>query len=410
MNFIESIWLALDSIRVNKLRAGLTLLSISIGVFAIIGAGALVESINNTVNVELEKHGRNSFFISKMPNMVLSGKGWRKYMKRKNITWRQAEQFKKRLTLGQMVSLASFDQGATIEYGARKTNPTIYIYGADQNFIYTQNSTMDLGRPLIEADINYSKRVCMIGADVVKQLFPNENPIGKKIKVKGYNFQVIGTLASKGAMMGQSQDGMVVLPITQFLTYFSNQWNQSLWISIRSTSMETLEESMDEAIGVLRGIRNVKPWEENDFEVATSESISEQFSSITKYLTYFGFISGAIALIAAGVGIMNIMLVSVKERTREIGIRKAIGAKSSWVLWQFIVETVTLCQVGGFIGILLGVGAASLFGGLLGLSLKLPLLWILFSMAICTALGLISGAYPAWKAAKLDPIEALRYE
>jgi len=160
----------------------------------------------------------------------------------------------------------------------------------------------------------------------------------------------------------------------------------------------------------MRLVRNLKPWEENDFEIETNESIKEQFSGLTKYLQWFGFISGGIALIAAGVGIMNIMLVSVKERTREIGVRKAVGAKRRWIMYQFIIEAITLCQVGGAIGIVVGVIAGGAFGLLIGGTFSIPVGWVVFSVIICTMLGVIFGAYPAWKAAKLDPIEALRYE
>ncbi len=211
-------------------------------------------------------------------------------------------------------------------------------------------------------------------------------------------------------MFGQSQDNMVLIPITHLLNYFASFWESSVQIVLRARSRDVFTQAIDEAIGVMRLVRNLKPWEENDFEIETNESIKEQFSGLTKYLQWFGFISGGIALIAAGVGIMNIMLVSVKERTREIGVRKAVGAKRRWIMYQFIIEAITLCQVGGAIGIVVGVIAGGAFGLLIGGTFSIPVGWVVFSVIICTMLGVIFGAYPAWKAAKLDPIEALRYE
>jgi len=236
------------------------------------------------------------------------------------------------------------------------------------------------------------------------------NPIGKRITIKNQNYEVIGMLESKGATLGRSQDNVIYIPISGFLKYYSSEWNESVTITIKAIGKGNRDATIDEAIGSLRVIRNLKPWEENDFEMDTNETITEQFSSFIGFLTYFGFFSGAIALIAAGVGIMNIMLVSVKERTREIGIRKAIGAKRKWILMQFIVETITLCQIGGLAGIIMGVGGGWALGSMAHMTIVFPVNWLIGAVVLCTVLGLLSGAYPAWKAAKLDPIEALRYE
>ena len=266
------------------------------------------------------------------------------------------------------------------------------------------------GRPITYEDVEYNSSVAVIGNDLVVKLFPKINPIGKKIKVKSQFYEVVGVLESKGAMLGTSQDNQVLITIPKYLQYYASEWEESLTLTIRSLDKSKVSNNMDEAIGAMRIARNLKPWEENSFEVETNESITEQFSGFTKYLSYFGAFCGAIALIAAGIGIMNIMLVSVKERTREIGIRKAIGARRSWILTQFIIETITLCQIGGIIGVGAGVGAGWILGKLIKIDIALPWSWIIFSLVICTLLGLLFGAYPAWKASKLDPIDALRYE
>ncbi len=410
MNIFESIMLAFDSIRVNKLRAILTLLSISIGVFAIMGAGTLVRSIDSTISGEMEELGENTFSIYKMPKLQLGHEAWHKYQKRKPITFSQARDFKRKMDPDCQVSYYTGGVGFQAKYGNNETDPDVMLLGCDENFLYTNYYKMSDGRPFMENDVNFCKNVCIIGNDVIVKAFPNINPIGKILKVKNQKYEVIGTLEVKGAMLGRSQDNVILIPATQYLKYFSSEQDETLTLNIKAPSKEELTSSLDEATGIMRTIRNCKPWEENSFEIETNEAIAEQFSNLTDYLTYFGFFSGAIALIAAGVGIMNIMLVSVKERTREIGIRKAIGAKRSWILTQFIVEAITLCQVGGMIGVLMGFAASSLFGKLISIKMSVPFDWVIVSLAICTFLGLVFGAYPAWKAAKLDPIEALRYE
>jgi putative ABC transport system permease protein len=409
MNFLESIYIAFDSVKSNKIRASLTLLSISIGVFAIIGAGTLVSSINNAVVNEMAGLGETTFSISRMPAIV-NGPEWHKYAKRKTITYSQFNSLKKKITNAEYVSSQTEDNGKTVKSGALSTDPDVSLVGSDENYLLTASNNIKTGREINAEDVTYNRNVAVIGNDLVVKLFPNTTALGKKITIENQSFEIIGVLESKGAVMGQSQDNLVVIPISQYLKYYSSEWTESLTITIRAKNKEVLNRAIDDAIAEFRVIRNLKPWIENDFEITTNESISEQFSSFTKYLSYFGFACGLMSLIAAGVGIMNIMLVSVKERTREIGIRKAIGAKNRSILMQFIVETITLCQIGGFMGIVAGIGGAWLLSLQLNLQLIFPTVWVIVAILVCTLLGLVSGLYPAWKAAKLDPIESLRYE
>lgn len=409
MNILESIYLALDSVRANKLRVTLTLLSISIGVFAIIAAGSLATSINSAITVELESLGENSFLIYKMPHINF-GKDFRKYRKRKPITYTQYKDLKDDMLLASLVSCQSASSGFVIEAGNYETDPDVSLIGSDENFFILNNVNVIDGRPFTAEDVTFNHNVAVIGNDIVVKLFPGSSPIGKKINIKNQQFTVIGTLEEKGALIGQSQDNRIIIPITQFLKYYASQWEESLTIIVKSHNNETLVPAIDEAIGILRSARNIKPWEENSFELDTNESITQQFASLTGFLFLFGPLSGIIALFAAGIGIMNIMLVSVKERTKEIGIRKAVGAKRIWIVIQFLVETITLCQLGGLIGMLMGLIAGAGLGSLLGVSLVIPVFYIVGSIIICTLIGIIFGSYPAWKAAKLDPIDALRYE
>ncbi len=401
---------AFDSVRSNKLRASLTLLSISIGVFAIISAGALVSSLDSTVSISLADLGENSFAISRMPKIQTSGHEWRKYRKRKPITYSQYKEFKESLDPSNIVSSYSVSSGFTVSSDYYETDPDVALIGTDENYFLINNRTVSKGRDFTTADIEQKKPVAIIGNDIVVKAFPNTSPIGKRIKIGNHHFEVIGLLEKQGAVLGQSQDNQVIIPLTQFLKYYAYRWEESLQLSVKTPTKEALLPAVDEAIGIMRLIRKVKPWQDNNFELETNESLSEQFSGLTVYVFYFGLLCGSIALIAAGVGIMNIMLVSVNERTREIGIRKAVGAKRSWILMQFIIETVTLCQIGGVIGIGFGLISSSLLSSWAGFDISLPIDWILISIGICTFLGLVFGAYPSWKAAKLDPIEALRYE
>jgi putative ABC transport system permease protein len=409
MNISESITQAFDSIRTNKLRSSLTLLSIAIGVFALITAGTIITSFEKAVLKQLEDIGETTFWIQREP-AIQTGGTWYKYRKRKPITYREYKELKKMTYSTNIISAHSFTSGMTVTAGNLSTDPDVFLVGAENNFFITNAIDVDYGRILTEEDIDFNRNVAIIGNDVLVKIFPNANPIGKEITIKNQKFTVVGVMKTRGAMLGQSKDNRVIIPITNFLKYFASPWEESLIISVKALNRELLETTIDEVIGNLRVIRNVKPWEENTFEIETNETISQQFGSFVNFLSIFGFISGGFALIAAGVGIMNIMLVAVKERTREIGIRKAIGAKRRWILWQFILEAITLCQVGGLLGIIFGTLGGYLLGNAIKLTMYFPISWIVLSVVVCTILGITFGAYPAYRAANLDPIEALRYE
>lgn len=410
MNILESIGQALDSVRTNKLRSSLTLLSIAIGVFAIIGTGGLVSSIDNAIIGELEKAGETTFMVKRLPAIQMGGGDWRKYRNRKPITYSQFKKLKRRLDNVKFVTAFSATAGVTVKSGNYETDPNITLFGGDDNFLETININISKGRNISNEDVEYNKNVAVIGNDVLIKVFPNINPIGKKVKIKNTKFTVVGVMETKGAIMGRSQDDRILVPLPIFLKYYADWWEEDLTISIKAFDKVSMLDAFDETIGQMRIIRNVKPWEENSFEIETNESIGEQFAGLTGFLDIFGNIVGFFSLVAAGVGIMNIMLVSVKERTREIGVRKAVGAKRNWILWQFIIESITLCILGGIFGIVLGLSVSAYFGTAMGLEISIPIVKIIFSIVVCSLTGVVFGAYPAWKASKLDPIEALRYE
>jgi putative ABC transport system permease protein len=291
-----------------------------------------------------------------------------------------------------------------------ESNPNVVLCGVDANYFLTSNVDVDKGRAFIPSDIEFNKNFAVIGNDLLEKVFPKTNPIGKQIQVNNRPFTVIGTLKKKGSMFGQSQDNIVLLPITYYINYYSSEWDQDVNMFVKAPNRFELTSIIDETIGHMRVIRNLKPWEENDFEIETNESITEQFAGFTGFLSYFGFFSGLIALIAAGVGITNIMLITVKERTREIGIRKAVGAKKSWIVIHFISETIVLTLIGGIIGIIMGVVVGGLLGVMIGLSFTVSVKWVLLGLLISILLGLVSGVFPAYRAASLDPVDSLRYE
>ena len=413
MLLFSNISLAFEAVVKNKLRTFLTLLSVAIGVFAITGVGALVESIDTTMSAELDALGETVYYVNRIPMIQVGVEtmGWRTYSARKNLNIRQYEEAKKHSTLP--VDICVWNQANMVEVKLKeeKTDKDVIMIASDASFLPMFNYHPEFGRSFTDLEIKTGAKVAVIGNDIAMRLSPNASILGKEIRIDGHKFTVIGIPKVKGSMMGQSQDKYVVVPIIWFLRYYAKEgMNENLSFGFKAPSMAMLNKSKDETIGILRSIRNCKPWEINNFEIEDNKALSEQLSSITQYLSFFGAACGAAALLAAGVGIMNIMLVSVKERTREIGIRKAVGAKSTSILTQFLVEAVTLCLLGAVIGIIIGVVFGFLLGGLMGINLGMPYSWIVFSIVTCTILGIVSGAYPAWKAAKLDPIESLRYE
>lgn len=401
--------MAFDAVRANKLRSGLTLLSIAIGIFAIIGAGTAVTSLNNSVNGELASLGQNTFQIRRRPSIIMSNREWQKYRSRKPIDFAMARDFKRQMESAEAISINDSENNLIVKANNLSTDPTVNVEGIDEGYFVCNNVTIDEGREFTAEDISLNRNVIIIGRDVAERLFPFGSPLGQQVTVKGHRFTVIGLQKKRGSILGDSLDDLVYVPISIYQKYFAEF--VSLTIYVKSANKEALGFTTDEAIGVMRTLRNVKPGDENNFEIETNESLATSFAGFTSYLTMFGFASGAIALIAAGVGIMNIMLVSVKERTREIGVRKAIGAKRWNIMSQFVIEAITLCQIGGVFGIILGLIGGFALGSALGFSsASVPTEWVIGSVVICTLLGILFGSYPAWKAASLDPIEALRYE
>lgn len=412
MRAVEYIASAFDTFRSQPVRTALTLVSIAIGIVAIVGAGGAASALERSLMDEITASGAYTLVVQRTPSIITSGEEWRRYMRRRPITFAQASQYQRLIEQsGAEAMLFSSAPAMTIRFENQHTDPDVTLVGSDEQFFPLRNYRIGIGRALVGDDILHGRMVAVIGNDVRQDLFPaGTDPVGKEIQIRNQRFTVVGVMEPKGGIFGQSQDNMVIVPISAFVRHFADEWNYSIAIFVRARSQAHLEHVFDESIGILRSIRNVRPGEENDFEIELLASIADRLGSFLRFVGLFGAFCGAIALVAAGVGIMNIMLISVKERTREIGVRKAIGATVRSILVQFLVEAIVLCQVGALGGIVLGALLGAALSMLAGVEVTVPFGWAVVSVALCTLVGVAFGAYPAWKAARLSPIEALRYE
>ena len=413
MNFSEILKMALGSLGVNKLRSGLTMFGITIGVFSVIGVMTTVSALRSSIETGISFLGANMFQFAKFPvNGGGPEGGRRRYELRRNITLAQAMRYQHLMEpWSDVVCLKIFDQnGGQATYNGRKTTPGLTVVGTNEHFLTANQYSIDLGRNLAPDDVELGRPFAIIGQDLVTRLFPAENPLGKQIKVKDRTYTVIGTFAEKGRSFGGSGDSIVIVPITRYLGDFGNELT-TINIATQAPSQALYNDTIDKAITAMRIVRGLNPEQENDFELYSNDSLIAIFAKVADVIAAGSFVISGIALLAAGVGIMNIMLVSVTERTKEIGIRKSIGARKKNILSQFLIESVTISLMGGVAGILLGIGTGNLLASVVfKADVLIPWDWTLIGLAVCSGIGVGFGFYPAWKAASLDPIEALRFE
>ncbi len=408
MQFREIVIQAASSLQANRLRSWLTILGVSIGVFSIIAVMTALEAVDRSVTSGLSNLGANTFEIRKHPATLFGGHGRARYANRPNITYEEGLAFK-RLMDGKArnIGLSVSRSGNRASFGNRSTNPDVTLFGADENFAAANGFDIGAGRNLIQNDRFYSTNTAVIGTDVRETLFPDgTDPIGKSIRVNGKIYRVAGVFTRKGPAFGQSQDNLIVIPITRYIEHIDIK--RGISITVEAFSQEEYRQTLDLATGAMRITRGLGVGEENNFEFGTNESLVESFRDFQRTISIGAFIISFMALVTAGVGIMNIMLVSVTERTREIGIRKSIGAPAVSILRQFLLEALFLSLVGGLIGIVSGAGAGNLVAAAFNLPLILPVLWIAVSLAVCSAIGMAFGIFPAWLAANLNPVDALR--
>jgi len=409
MKFTENISLAFGAISNHLLRSILTISIIAIGIMALVGILTSIDAIKSSLSTSLSSMGSNSFEVRKWRIRRSDTKN-KKVQKR--ISWDEASMFKKRFDYPATVTIsARATNFATLKYKNEKSNPNVNALGIDENYLDVAGYEIAYGRNFSEADIEEGRQVVLIGQTIVDKLFDKSpaTAIDKAILVENTKCLVIGVLAGKGSGSAFNADNVALLPIQLVRKKYLDD-RRSYSINVQVEDANELDMAGEEAIGLMRAIRKLDFGEENDFEIAKSDKLANTLIENLKYVTMAATLIGIITLFGAGVGLMNIMLVSVAERTREIGISKAIGASSSMVRRQFLIESILISVLGGLLGVFLGIVAGNGVSMLTGGPFIIPWIWILGGIAFCALVGLVAGLYPAIKAAGLDPIESLRYE
>lgn len=407
----ENIKISLNAIRSNKLRSILTIFIIALGIMVLVGVLTATDSINNSISSEFLNMGANTFsIVSRGSHVHVGGKRYRT-LNHPYLSMRQAQEFKDRFQFPSVISISvNASNTSTIKQKSKKTNPNIAIYGIDENYLTTAGLEINTGRNFSSHELEAGRAVAIIGHEVAKKIFDkNEDPLDKFISVGGGKYRVVGVLKTKGTGFNGGPDRSVMLPYGNVATYFSRP-NMDYTISVMPNDSKLLDYAVSEAEGIFRIVRNLKATDESDFNIEKSDSLAQIMLDLFKYVTYAATIIALITLIGAAVGLMNIMLVAVAERTREIGTRKAIGAKSITIKQQFIFEAIMICIIGGLLGVILGIILGNLMSLFLGSPFIVPWNWIFIGLSLCFCVGLASGYLPAVKASRLDPIEALRYE
>jgi putative ABC transport system permease protein len=408
-SFKENFRVAIISIRTNLLRTVLTVLIIAIGITALVGILTSIQSINNTITKQFAALGANTFVIeSSGINFQLGKKRFRK----KNYTYiayRQARDFKRQFDFPAKVSVYTSASMATVKYRSKKTHPNVSIRGTDEDYLYTAGFEISSGRNLSYQDVLMNRNIVLIGSDVARKLFrSSEDPIGKSITIGSSRYEVVGMLNKKGSSVNSS-DNICIIPYTSLRHNFPKK-NQNYIINVSPDNPKHSEIAEGYAESLFRSIRHLEVIDESDFNIVRSDFLANMFKDLISIVLIAATIIGVVTLVGAAIALMNIMLVSVTERTTEIGIRKAIGARSNVIKQQFLFEAILICQLGGILGIVLGI----LIGNIVSLVMKsnflIPWGWMLAGVALCFLVGLVSGYYPAQKASRLDPIVALRYE
>jgi len=407
----ENIRIALDSIRTQLLRTILTILIIAIGVFALVMILSAVKSLENTIAGDFSSMGANTFNIQRYDFLVQVGGSGERQKINPIISYRNIREFQDKYEFPLTLTSVSFTgtAGAEVSYDTKKTDPEVQVLGVNENFLSNSGLELQEGRGFNYFDIENNNNVCILGADFMKGLFKDENAIGKTISVRGVKFTVIGVLEEKGSTFGNNQDLRVLIPIQVARGIFT-QPNINYNISIKVENAELLESAQEEAIITFRNIRGLSPLEENNFGMQRSDDLLNRVASITGYLEAAAWIISIITIFGSSIALMNIMLVSVTERTREIGVRKSLGAKRNTIATQFLIETILIGQMGGALGIILGLLGGLAFAAIVGFAFTIPWFAMLAATIISFVVAVIAGSYPAAKAARLDPIESLRYE
>ncbi len=406
----ENIRTAFRAIRSQMLRTVLTVSIIAIGIMALVGMITAIQAIQNKISAEFTRLGSNTFTIRSGNNMR-GGRHGESVKAYDVISYDQAMAFSSEFEEKALTSVSAFVMGtAVLKYDNIKTNPNVSILGCDANYFKLSSYELKDGRYFSPAEMQLGSNVIILGADVVETLFENiSNPVGRYITVGNNKYLVVGTLKSKGNTFGFAGDNQCTIPVSNAKKNYATP-DTDFSINVLAKDAKALDAVVSDAIGLMRVIRQDRPQDEESFQIRMSNSLVEELLGLIAGITFGGICIGLITLLGAGIGLMNIMLVSVTERTREIGVRKSIGASSKIIRQQFLIEAIVIGQIGGIIGIILGILVGNIVSVVIGTSFTIPWLWLFLGTTICFFVSIASGYYPARKASKLDPIESLRYE
>lgn len=415
MKLVEAFKMCIAAITSHKLRSFLTLVGIIAGVASIIAVMTGISVIQTTMEKEMSVLGAQTFQVQKWAaGGPMSQEEWRKIMLRRPTTVEHANAIREKVSTVDLVGSELWSGGHIAKYRDISTNQNLTICGGTPE--YSENNThyIRLGRNLTEEDIKIGRSVVVLGHAVAEKLFPWTDPLEKIIKIDGRKYRIIGVLEQKKSALGGNFDNYLIIPITKFKQVYGMKdergQDRSVNITVRAKSPELLNDAIAETRAVMRMERGLKPQEEDDFTIFTNDSQIKTFNRVTASIKTGAFVIGIVALIVAGIGIMNIMFVSVTERTREIGIRKSIGAKRKNILMQFLLEAILLCNIGGVFGVMVGFALGNVVSILTHFAVNVPMEWAIVGLLFCTGVGLTFGFWPAFRASKMDPIVALRWE
>ncbi len=409
--FRENVRIALDSIKSQLLRTVLTIVIIGIGIWALVGILSAVKALEMTISSNFASMGANTFTLQRYNFNVQSQRSGEREKVNPIISYNDVREFLSKYQFPTTKTSLSFKgtSNAEVKYGTKKTDPEVQVFGVNENYLENTGSEIEQGRNFTVFDIENNNKVCIIGSDFLKKLFKDENPLNKTISIRGVKFKVIGVLKSKGSNFGNNQDLKILIPVQVARSIYTEP-NINYTISVKVDDKNLMESAQSEAIITFRNIRGLNPVEENNFGLERSDDLINRVASITGYLTVAAWIISIITILGSSIALMNIMLVSVTERTREIGVRKALGAKRATISTQFFMETIVIGQFGSILGIILGIATGFAFAKIFDFEFSLPWAAMIWATIITFIVAVIAGSYPAAKAARLDPIESLRYE